>query len=133
MLPHADQDAVRTLVVYLWVTRDRDTARQFGEQLRATVSGSGGDRVSYAEELIQEMGRRSREEGLQEGHEAGLQEGHQRGRREGLEGQVGTIENLLRAGVPWSVIEEATGIDREALGALKQRLQEPEKRTEQTN
>ena len=79
--------------------------------------------MSYAEELIQEMGRRSREEGLQEGHEEGLQEGHQRGRREGLEGQVGTIENLLRAGVPWSVIEAATGIDQDALRALRQRLE----------
>ena len=38
LLPHADQDAVRTLVVYLWATQDRDTARQFGQQLRATVS-----------------------------------------------------------------------------------------------
>ena len=114
LLPHADQDAVRTLVVYLWATQDRDTARRFGEQLRATVSGSGGDRVTYAEELIQDMGRRSREEGL-------------------LEGQVGTIESLLQAGVQWSVIEEATGIDRDALGALKQRLQESEKRTEETD
>ena len=114
LLPHADQDAVRTLVVYLWATQDHDTARRFGQQLRATVSGSGGDLVTYAEELMQEMGRKSREEGL-------------------LEGQVGTIESLLQAGVQWSVIEEATGIDRDALGALKQRLQESEKRTEETD
>ena len=122
LLPQADQDAVRTLVVYLWATQDRDTARQFGQQLRATVSGSGGDRVTYAEELIQAMGRRSREEGLQEGHRKGL-----------LEGQVGTIENLLRAGVPWSVVEAATGIDQDALRALRQRLEESEKRTEEAD
>ena len=119
LLPQADRDAVRTLVVYLWATQDRDTARQFGEELRATVSGPRGDLVTYAEELIQEMGRKSREEGLQEGREEGL-----------LEGQVGTIESLLQAGVQWSVIEEATGIDRDALGALKQRLQESEKPTD---
>ena len=47
-----------------------------------------------------------------------------------VEGQVGTIESLLQAGVQWSVIEEATGIDRDALGALKQRLQESEKPTD---
>ena len=81
--------------------------------------------MTYAEELIQEMGRRSREEGLQEGL--------QRGRREGLEGQVGTIENLLRAGVRWPVIEAATGIDQDALRALRQRLEGPEKRTEEAD
>ena len=81
--------------------------------------------MTYAEELIQEMGRRSREEGLQEGL--------QRGRREGLEGQVGTIENLLRAGVRWPVIEAATGIDQDALRALRQRLEESEKRTEEAD
>ena len=39
LLPQADRDAVRTLVVYLWATQDPDTARQFGEELRATVPG----------------------------------------------------------------------------------------------
>ena len=112
LLPQADRDAVRTLVVYLWATQDPDTARQFGEELRATVPGPGGDLMTYYEELIQEGERKGREEGL-------------------LEGKVGTIESLLQAGVQWSVIEEATGISRDALGALKQRLQESEKRTEE--
>ena len=114
LLPQADRDAVRTLVVYLWATQDPDTARQFGEELRATVPGPGGDLMTYYEELIQEGERKGREEGL-------------------LEGKVGTIESLLQAGVQWSVIEEATGIGRDALGALKQRLQESEKRTEETD
>ena len=117
-----DQDAVRTLVVYLWATQDRDTARQFGQQLRATVSGSGGDLVTYAEELIQEMGRRSLKEGLQQGRSEGL-----------LQGQVGTIENLLRAGVQWSVIEAATGIDQDALRALRQRLEGSEEGTKEAD
>ena len=34
-----------------------------------------------------------------------------RGRQEG---QLGTIENFLRAGIEWSIIKEATGIDQEA-------------------
>ena len=76
--------------------------------------------MTYAEELMQEMARKVRAEGLQEGRETGLQEG----RAEGLlEGQVGTIESLLRAGVRWPVIEAATGIDRDALRALRQRLE----------
>ena len=130
LLPHADQDAVRTLVVYLWATQDHDTARRFGQQLRATVSGSGGDLVTYAEELMQEMARKVRAEGLQEGRETGLQEG----RAEGLlEGQVGTIESLLRAGVRWPVIEAATGIDQDALRALRQRLEGPDEGTREAD
>ncbi len=35
------------------------------------------------------------------------------------EGRLGTIENFLRAGVEWSVITEATGIDQEAFRALR--------------
>ena len=40
------------------------------------------------------------------------------------EGQLGTIENFLRAGIEWSVIKEATGIDQEAYQALRRRLEE---------
>ena len=52
LLPQADRDAVSTLVVYVWATQDRDTARQFGAKLRAAVSGTGGDLVTYAQELM---------------------------------------------------------------------------------
>ena len=102
-------------VLYLLATQDRGTARSFGEELREAVSGPGGELMTYAEELIQEGERKGR----QEGREEGRQEGEQRGV---LKGKVGTIENLLQAGVQWSVIESATGIDQEALRALKQRL-----------
>ena len=47
------------------------------------------------------------------------QEGRQEGR---MEGQVRTIESLLREGVPWRLIESATGVDEAGLRALKQRL-----------
>ena len=60
---------------------------------------------TYAEELLQE----------------GLRKGRQEGRQEG---QLGTIENFLRAGIEWSVIKEATGIDQEAYQALRRRLEE---------
>ena len=117
-LPHADRDAVRTLVVYVWATQDRDTARRFGQQLRATASGTGGELVTYAEELMQDMARKVRAEGVLEGR---------------WEGQVGTIESLLRAGVPWPVIEAATGIDEDALHALKQRLEESQEGTKEAD
>ena len=98
-------------VLYLLATQDRGTARSFGEELREAVSGPGGELMTYAEELIQEGERKGRQEGRQEGEQRGV-----------LKGKVGTIENLLQAGVQWSVIESATGIDQEALRALKQRL-----------
>ena len=122
LLPHADRDAVRTLVVYVWATQDRDTARRFGQQLRATVSGTGGELVTYAEELMQETARKVRAEGVLEGREEGR-----------WEGQVRTIEDLLRAGVPWPVIEAATGIDEDALHALKQRLEESQEGTKEAD
>ena len=70
---------------------------------------------TYAEELLQE--------GLQEGLRKGLQKGRQ-------EGQLGTIENFLRAGIEWSVIKEATGIDQEAFETIRQRLAESDGTTE---
>lgn len=104
LLPTGDRDAVRTFVMYLLATQDRDTALAFVEDLGKAVSEPGGDMMTYAEELIAE----GREEGLREGE---------------LRGQVGTIEKLVQAGVQWSVIESATGVDRDALRALKQRLE----------
>ena len=70
---------------------------------------------------MQEVARKVRAEGLQQG------------RREGLEGQVGTIENLLRAGVRWPVIEAATGIDQDAMRTLRQRLEGSEEGTKEAD
>ena len=95
------------IVKYVITTQDKETVREFGEALRRHVPGPGGDMKTYAEEL--------------------LQEGLQRGRQEG---QLGTIENFLRAGIEWSVIKEATGIDQEAFQALRRRLGESDRTTE---
>ena len=97
-------------VLYLLATQDRGTARSFGEELQRAVSGSGGELMTYAEELIKE----GREQGRQEG-------------------RLETIEDLLRAGVPWPVIESATGIDHDALQALKQRLEGSEDGTKESD
>ena len=110
-----DRDAVRAIVMYLWATQDRATARRFGEELRDAVPEPGGDLMTYAEELILE------------GEQRGRREGEQRGR---IEGQVRTIERLVQAGVQWPFIESATGIDREALSALKRRLEGPDTNAE---
>ena len=53
-----------------------------------------------------------------------IREGERKGRLE-------TIEALLRAGVEWPVIEAATGIDQDALRALRQRLEGSEEGTKE--
>ena len=73
-------------------TQDKETLREFFAALRREVPGPGGDMMTYAEELIRE------------------------GRQEG---QVATIESFLRAGVGWSTIKQATGIDKEAFELLR--------------
>lgn len=114
LLPTGDRDAVRTFMMYLLATQDRDTARTFGEDLSKAASAPGGDLMTYAEELIAE------------GIEKGRQEGELRGR-------VNTIEELVRAGVEWSVIESATGVDRDALRVLKQHLEGSDDGSERTD
>ena len=79
------RDAVDTFGLYVLATQDRDTAGGFGEELRRAVPGPGGDMMTCLEELIQEGERKGRQEDRQEG-------------------RLGTIENLLQAGVQWSVI-----------------------------
>ena len=118
------------IVRYVITTQDKQTVGEFGEALRRHVPGPGGDMKTYAEELLQEG-----QEGLQKGRQEGRHEGRQEGRQEGLqkgrqEGQLGTIENFLRAGIEWSVIKEATGIDQEAFQALRRRLEESDRTTE---
>ena len=73
--------------------------------------------MTYVEEIKQQ--------GRQEGRVAGIEEGRVAGREEGrMEEQVRTIESLLREGVPWPLIESATGVDKTGLRALKQRLKD---------
>ena len=46
---------------------------------------------------------------------------------------LATIESFLRAGVDWSVITEATGIDQEAFRALRRGLEESDSDDRQSN
>ena len=119
------------IVRYVITTQDKQTVGEFGEALRRHVPGPGGDMKTYAEELLQEGLQKGRQEGRHEGRHEGRQEGRQEGLQKGRqEGQLGTIENFLRAGIEWSVIKEATGIDQEAFQALRRRLEESDRTTE---
>ena len=69
LLPTGDRDAVRTFVMYLLATQDRDTALAFafafafGEDLRKAMPEPGGDLMTCAEELIAEGLEKGRREG----------------------------------------------------------------------
>ena len=94
-------------VIYVLATQNEPMRRRFAKELQRHVPGPGGDAMNYVEELIKQ--------------------GRQKGR---LEERVGTIEDFLRAGASWSLIESATGMNPAALRALKQRLEAASTTTE---
>ena len=113
---------LRQIVVYIAVTtRDAEDWRRFATAVRREVPTIGGELMNQAEEMMEVakkyLAHRVRQEGLQEGR----QEGREEGRREV---QVEIVENFLEAGVPWSTIEAATGIDQDKLRTLKQRVKD---------
>ena len=117
---------LRQIVVYIAVTtRDAGDWRRFAAAVRQEVPAIGGELMNQAEEMMEVameyLAHRTRQEARQEGLEEGLEEGREEGRREG---QVESVENFLEAGVPWSTIEAATGIDQDKLRTLKQRVKD---------
>ena len=63
--------------------------------------------MTYAEELLAE----------------GRAEGEARGEAKGrMENQIEVVEGLLRVGVSWKVIEDATGLSEAGFQALKAKL-----------
>ena len=106
---------LRRIVVYIAVTtRDAEDWRRFATAVRQEVPEIGGELMNKAEEMLEVsmeyLAHRARQEVRQEAREEGRREG-----------QVEIVENLLEAGVPWSTIEAATGIDQDRLRTLKQR------------
>ena len=91
-------------MVYIAITtRNRERWERFAEAVRRQVPG-GGELVNKADEMVEIYGdMRERE-----------------GRREG---QLATIEKLVRAGVAWSTIEAATGIDEDTFDRLRDQLE----------
>ena len=68
-------------------------------------------------------GERLRQEGrdqMRDEMRAVAEQRHREGQREGQrEGRLETIDGFLRAGVDWSMIERATGIDEQEYQKLK--------------
>jgi hypothetical protein len=99
-------DYVAVFVLYLAATQERRVVNEFATQVRQYAPGTGGDMLTYAEEL--------RQEGKIEGK---------------IEGTVETIESLLAVGAERSLIISATGITPEEFEKLKgqvARLAEPQ-------
>ncbi|GIV68391.1 Rpn family recombination-promoting nuclease/putative transposase [Caldilinea sp.] len=109
-------DYVAVFVIYLASTQERRVVNEFAAQVKRLAPETGGDMLTYAEELRQE----GRKEGLQEGLQKGLQEGLQKGE---IKGKIETIESLLAVGAEWSLITTATGITPEQFAWLKEELQ----------
>lgn len=92
----------RLFVLYVMATQDEAAVKAFDEAMRRHGRQQGGDVMSYAQQLLEE----------------GREEGVQRGKLEAVEG-------LLTAGVAWSVIQAATGLDEAGYRALKLRFAAP--------
>ena len=84
---------------YLLQTQDAAHLPRLSEEWRRRAPEAGGDFVTIAEMLIRQ--------------------GHQEGRQEG---RLETLEQLVRSGVEWPLIESAAGNDPDTLRALKERL-----------
>ena len=95
---------VRQIVVYIAITtRNRERWERFAEAVRRQVPG-GGELVNKADEMVEIYGEMREREGRREG-------------------QLATIEKLVHAGVAWSTIEAATGIDEDTFDRLRDQLE----------
>ena len=103
--PRGRFDIVRLFVTYLLQTQDEAHLPRLSEEWRRRAPEAGGDFVTIAEMLIKQ----------------GRQEGRQ-------EGRIETLEQMVRSGVEWPLIESAAGNDPDTLRVLKERLN-----PEQTN
>ena len=101
----------RLFVRYVMATQDEAGTEAFDEALRRHGREQGGEIMSYAQQLM--------EEGRAAGREEGREEGEQRGKLKAVEG-------MLRIGVTWDVIEEATGLNESGFQALKEQLSAPD-------
>ena len=91
-------------VVYLAATQKRQTVVEFVETLGDYTMGVRSAILTAAEEWKQEGELKGRVEGRVEGR---------------MEAKIEVIENLLKIGMDWSLIEHATGINQDRFQELK--------------
>ena len=103
-------DIVKLFVTYLLQTQDEAHLPRLSEEWRRRAPEAGGDFVTIADMLIKQ--------------------GRQQGRQEG---RIETLEQLVRSGVEWPLIESAAGNDPDTLRALKRRRRRRSVRTSLTS
>lgn len=99
--PSGGINYVRIFALYILSTQEPAAAQSFRGVLRRYAPEAGDELMTYAQEL--------------------LAEGREEGR---LEERVQMIENLLREGVTWSVIERVSGLNETQFQALKQQVRD---------
>jgi predicted transposase/invertase (TIGR01784 family) len=94
--PSGGINHVRLFVLYILATQEPKAAQSFRDVLRQYAPEVGDDLMTYAQELLAQGEIRA---------------------------QVRIIENLLREGMEWLVIERVTGVNEAQFQALKQQVE----------
>ena len=94
--PSGGINHVRLFVLYILATQEPQAAQSFRDVLRQYAPAVGDDLMTYAQELLAQGEIRA---------------------------QVRIIENLLREGMEWPVIERVTGVNEAQFQALKQQVE----------
>jgi predicted transposase/invertase (TIGR01784 family) len=94
--PSGGINYVRLFVLYILATQEPKAAQSFRDVLRQYAPEVGDDLMTYAQELLAQGEIRA---------------------------QVRIIENLLREGMEWPVIERVTGVNEAQFQALKQQVE----------
>ena len=92
-------DEFRRFALYLMATQDYQAVETFREALRRQGLEEGDEIMTCAQQL--------------------LAEGEAKGR---MENQIEMVEGLLRVGVTWDVVEDATGLTEAKFQELKAQL-----------
>jgi len=95
---------VRIFITYLIITQERAIVSEFAEIMNRYSEKIGGNMLSAAQEW------------LNEGFERGIEKGIEKGK---IQKQIEIIENMLKAGIDWNIIRQATGLDPDGFEKLK--------------
>lgn len=123
--PGEGVDYLQQFGTYVAATQDKHGLDAFCRAWR----GSGRDREGEVMGLGPTVWEQARLEGWQDGRNEGREEGRQEGRQEGevrgeQRGRLKTAEGMLRLGMGWGVIEEATGLSEAEFRSLRERFSE---------
>ncbi len=95
---------VRVFLIYIIATQDPETVSEFAKLMKKQSENMEEEMITAAE--------------------AYMREGEMKGKMEGkMETTIEMIENFLKQGVDWDIIQQATGIDQKNFQSLKEKWQ----------